>query len=64
MRLNKSYGKKLIMKGLFLNDPEIMSYMDRELLTKGKSEIIEISAINNTGIDELLIDCVKCTLSL
>lgn len=33
---------KLMMKGIFLNDPEILAAMDRELITSGSSEIIEI----------------------
>ncbi len=41
-RAEAEIRKKLIMKGLFLNDPEIMSKMDKELLASGKSEIIEV----------------------
>lgn len=44
--------KKLIMKGMFLNNPDIMAAMDKELLSKGKSEIIEIEFDKNNEISK------------
>ena len=42
--------KKLVMKGLFLNDTEIMAAMDRELLINRKSDIIEVELDKNDYI--------------
>ena len=42
--------KKLVMKGLFLNDTEIMSAMDRELLINRSSDIIEVELDKNDYI--------------
>ncbi len=44
--------KKLIMKGMFLNNPGVMSAMDKVLLSDGKSEIIEIELDKNNEISK------------